>query len=44
MEAPSQSGSGSIIRQHASAYVDVCCGMKRMEAPSQSGSAGERAD
>jgi hypothetical protein len=68
-EAPSQSGSGSSIRQNTSAYIlltydavcsgwkrlhngallaanhvsrrqqtfEVCCGMKRMEAPSQSG-------
>jgi hypothetical protein len=42
MEASSQSGSGSSIRQHTSADVDVCCGMKRIEAPSQSGSGSRR--
>jgi hypothetical protein len=42
MGEPSQSGTGSSTRQHTSPYVDVCCGMKLMEAPSQSGSDSRR--
>jgi hypothetical protein len=42
MKSPSQSYSGSSTRQHTSAYADVCCGMKGMEAPSQLGSGSRR--